>query len=397
MIFNSLGSNYDSKFVLRSLFSLPSKKKDSELKYFLEKKYGGKVILLYKGREALKLALKISGIPKGSKVGVNGFTCFVVYQAITEAGYKPVYLDIDGRSLNFNIKNLEEDKNIKALIIQNTLGNPVNIVPIKSFCDKNKILIIEDLAHSVGSFYPNNVEAGCVGDFTALSFSQDKIIDAVSGGALIVRNKKFKLSLNEVKYKNLSLNIKIHDRFYPLLTFLIRKLYPFGLGKPLHLFLKKVSALSEPLGSMSSIEYHTLPGWYSSLAIFEFLKHSGEIEHRKAITRVYLQDVNKKIISPQISVNYKDSSNIRFPIFIENRDDLIDYLKNNGIFISDIWYDAPIAPAKLISKTDYDEKCNESEKVSRQILNLPTHINISEKDVRKISALINQWLNTNQK
>lgn len=397
MVFNSLGSNYDLGFVTRSLFSLNLGNDSRKLINFLDKKYSGKSILLYKGREAIKIALKISGIPKGSKVGVNGFTCYVVYQAVTEAGYKPVYLDIGGRSLNFDVKILEENRNIKALIIQNTLGNPVDVFPIKSFCDKNKIVLIEDLAHSVGSVYPNGAEAGCVGDLTAFSFSQDKVIDAVSGGALIVRNNKFEEFLEDVEYIKLPLKNQIHDRLYPLLTFLIRKLYPMGIGKPLHFFLKKIKALSDPIGNISAIGFHKLPEWYTSLILYRFIKYDEEIKHREKITKIYLQSINKQIISDQISGNYKVSSNIRFPIFVSDRNSLINHLKNNGVYVSDIWYDAPVAPSKLINKTDYTGGCNKSEEISRQILNLPTNINVSEDDAERISALINKWQNTNQK
>jgi dTDP-4-amino-4,6-dideoxygalactose transaminase len=121
-----------------------------------------------------------------------------------------------------------------------------------------------------------------------------------------------------------------------------------------------------------------------------------EIEHRRIIAKIYIQNINRNIISPEVIKNCELSTNIRFPIFIDNRKNLINYLKENGIFVSDIWYDAPIAPSKLIGKTDYNGSCPESDKISKQILNLPTHINVSRKDAEKISALIN-WQNTNQK
>ena len=227
MVFNSLGSNYDLRFVIKSLLTFPTKTDSVRLKLFLEKKYNGKAILLYKGREAIKLALEISGLPKGSKVGINGFTCYVVNQAVVEAGYVPIYLDVGDWDLNFDLKNLEKHKDLKALIIQNTLGYPLDIVSVRSFCNKNNILILEDLAHSAGSIYDNKNDVGKIGDFTALSFSQDKIIDAVSGGALIVRNDKFKERLDGIVFSKLPNANRIHDELYPLFTYKIRKLYPF--------------------------------------------------------------------------------------------------------------------------------------------------------------------------
>ena len=93
-IFNSLGSNYNLRYVLKSLFD-NSANKNLKLKNFLEKKYEGKTILTYKGREALTLALKILNLPKESMVAINGFTCFAVYKAVEEAGLTPICLDLE--------------------------------------------------------------------------------------------------------------------------------------------------------------------------------------------------------------------------------------------------------------------------------------------------------------
>lgn len=397
MIFNSLGSNYDFLYVAKSLFSFPKRSDSLKLKNYLEKKYEGHAILLYKNREAVKLALEISDLPKGSKVGINGFTCFVVNQAIVEAGYIPVYLDIRNTDMNFDIKNLEKVKDIKALIIQNTFGCPHDITQIKSYCDKNGILIIEDLAHSVGSIYPNGKEVGTVGDFVALSFSQDKSIDAVSGGALIVRNKKFVNGVNDTKTLRTPIANQIRDRFYPLLTYVIRKLYPLGLGRMFHYVIKKLKILSDPMGNLSHIKYHALPNWNAYLARLQFDNSNYRVRHRRGIAEVYINNLDEGLLSSGVVKNCNLSSNIRFPIFVENRIGLINFLKKNGVFVSDIWYDAPVAPKKLINRTDYKKgMCKNAEVDAEIILNLPTHININKKDAERISAIINKWISTNQ-
>ena len=193
-IFNSLGSNYNFEFVLRSLFTKDAGKSRAALLGLLRKKYSGDVVLTYKGREALTLCLELSKLPKESVVAINGFTCVAVYKAVEEAGYAVELLDNELGDLNFTAKILEEklkkNPQIKAVIIQNTLGYPCDIEEIDKICKKNNLVLIEDLAHCVGASYSSGMEAGTIGDFTCLSFSQDKMIDAVSGGALVIRNKK---------------------------------------------------------------------------------------------------------------------------------------------------------------------------------------------------------------
>jgi perosamine synthetase len=380
-IFNSLGSNYNLKYVFQSLFS-DTNKKDLKLKNFLEDKYNGKAILAYKGREALTLALKILNLPKESCVAINGFTCYAVYKAVHQAGLTPVCLDLDPKNSDLNFppetleKTLKENNNIRVVIVQNTFGFPCDIEKIAQICAEKNIILIEDVAICVGAKYLNGKEAGRVGDFVALSFSQDKVIDAVSGGALVIRNKNFQ-GQNKFTFKNPKKQLK--DHMYPLLTYKIRKLYDFGFGKLLHYILKDFNLLSKPMNE-GLYDYYSLPNWHCNLALNEFKNLSKQLNHRKEIAKVYAKNLNKKILNSNITKNISISSNLRFPIFVDDRNILIKFLKKSKIFVSDILYD-DVAP-----------ECPSAVDVSRKILNLPTHINVSKQQALKISERVNLWL-----
>lgn len=380
--FNSLGSNYNLRYIFRSLFS-DSANQNQRLKNLLTEKYQGKTILTYKGREALTLALKILNLPKESSIAINGFTCVAVFNAVEKAGCIPICLDLDEENsdLNFSSEILEkvlrENNNIKAVVVQNTLGYPAGIEKIIKICEEKNIILIEDLAHCIGTKYNNGQEAGSVGDFVILSFSQDKIIDAVSGGALVIRNKKYQNYKNEFILKDPKSQLK--DKLYPLLTYKIRFLYDLGLGKTLHLILKKLNFLSKPMQE-GLYDFYSLPDWYCNLALIEFSNLIQQLNHRKEITKIYAEKLNKKILNSNITDKISLSSNLRFPIFIENRNSLIKFLKKNKVFASDIWYDN-VAP-----------ECLNAVIISKKILNLPTHINVTEKKAIRIAERINVWL-----
>jgi len=383
-IFNSLGSNYNLQYVFRSLFSDPSGQ-SLKLKNFLQNKYGGKVILTYKGREALTLALKILNLPKESCVAINGFTCYAVYKAINEAGLTPICLDLDEKNSDLNFtpeifkKKLEENKNIKVVVIQNTLGYPCDIEKIEEICKEKNVILIEDLAHCVGTKYKDRREAGSVGDFVTLSFSQDKIIDAVSGGALVIKNKKFQNHNLASQGETLQANQQLKDHFYPIFTYKIRFLYDLGLGKLLHYILKNSNLLSKPMQE-GLYDFYSLPNWHCNLALTEHSKLTQQLNHRKEIAKIYAKNLNKKILNTTIINKISISTNLRFPIFVESRGDLIKFLKKHKIFVSDIWYYS-VAP-----------ECPNTVEISHKILNLPTHINVSKKSALKISEKINEWL-----
>lgn len=164
------------------------------------------------------------------------------------------------------------------------------------------------------------------------------------------------------------------DKFYPLFTYLIRKTYSFGLGKIIHFILKNLRLLSSPMSPGSN-----LPN--SKLVLSQFEKLDDNLNHRKTIASIYAKLINPKILSPLIVKQIPLSTNLRFPIFVENRSALVKYLEKQNIFVSDIWYDEPTSP-----------KCPNSKIASSAILNLPTHINVNKLDAEKISNFLNQWL-----
>ena len=63
------------------------------------------------------------------------------------------------------------------------------IVQLRKICRKYKIILIEDAAEALGSFY-NNKHLGSFGDAGVLSFNGNKTITTGSGGMIITNNKK---------------------------------------------------------------------------------------------------------------------------------------------------------------------------------------------------------------
>lgn len=385
-IFNSLGSNYGSSEIWSAFFG--TKKSDSvnNLTQYLQEKYQAEVLLTYKGREALQLAFKAAALPKDAEVAINGFTCYAVYRAITYAGYKAHYLDIDKQTLNFTAESLDKavQKNpkLKVVIIQNTLGIMCDIMAIQKVCKQHNLLLIEDLAHSVGGQYANGVEAGTVGDMVMLSFGRDKLIDAVSGGALLVRTKKYATQLPDHLSKAPQA-ARFRDRLYPLLTAKIRWGYKIGIGKAVHAGFKKTGLLTRSVDA-ELYEGHSLTAWQSEAALRQLTKLSKEVTRRTELAKLYKKHL------PNL-IELQNSTNLRVPVQVEGREKLLEQLSQQGVRITDTWYDAPIAPPRFLKSTTYTNQCPISEGVTKQMINLPTHKHVKPKDVVKICEIISEW------
>jgi len=395
-VFNSLGSNYDFRFVLKQIFLSGNHNDYRKLVNKLSKHFDGEAFLFYKGREALHQALRAAGLPEDSNIAINGFTCYAVEEAVAKAGYMPSYLDIDTEQLHFSADTLRDavgrNPAIKAVVIQNTLGYVCDIEAISKVCKENKLVLIEDLAHSFGAKYADGTIAGTVGDFAMLSFGRDKVIDAVSGGALIARketSQKWMNDLNSNRHQPSARQLFV-DHLYPLSTWSVRKTYSVGLGKLKQVFLKKLGLL--PRATDGDFDGYTdLPDGYCANVGYIISKLHSSLAHRKKIADIYRQNLNSDMI-PEIAKTHASNIELRFPIMVSNRDDLLKYLKQNDIHISDIWYDSPIAPPRFMTKTHYKGECPKAERVSMRLLNLPTHINIDENKAQQICERINEFV-----
>lgn len=383
-VFNSLGSNYSIGFILKSLFTFGTDGSRATAKDTLKTQYGGDVTLTYKGRQALELAMHQSGLPAGSKVGINGFTCYVVYQAVERAGLVPVFVDVAPDSLHFGVKELQAAGDVDAIIVQNTLGLPVPIKEIQKYCQDTKTMLIEDLAHSMGAKYEDGREAGTVGDLVMLSFSQDKPLDVVAGGALIDRRPENTPSL---ELPLVSLWQQKKNRSYPFWTGLIRGTYGIKLGRYIHFGLKKLRLLATPM----SDDLKDLRGMSRSAALLlnGLLKNQAEIiQHRVAIAKIYQKELPQAMQYAAIG----KPSFLRFPIAVDDREDLIEMLRSQSVHIGDTWYDAPVAPKRYVGRTTYaNGQCPEAEKAVSRIVNLPTHKHITPEVAQQICAKIKQW------
>lgn len=382
MIFQSLGSNYSFVSALRILTTYAHDADHEKLIHTLEKRYGGIAYLYDKGRNALAAGLVGLDI---SDIAINGTTCSVVVDAIHYAKMNIAYLDIaaDG---NFDSKTLAEklktNPTIKAVIVQNTYGNPCDIASIEKLASEHKLILIEDLAHSIGQKYADGREVGTVGDIVMLSFGRDKIIDVVNGGALIIREPSLLQNI-KAPYLERKLTARLRDRIYPLLTYIVRRTYRIYLGR---FVARAMYALKLAEHSADGVikPIYKIPTWQAKLIDQELLHLESNLAHRQAIVDQYQKSLADQTIA--------SAPILRYPISVPSREKLIKHLAQHGFHLSDTWYDTPIGPKRKYQQMHYPEdRCPGVLELSEHIVNLPTHRNISIKKARQLAQLVKEY------
>ena len=159
------------------------------------------------GTSALHVSLLMSGVNQGDEVITQPLTFIATCNAISYCGAKPIFIDVDKDTLGLSPEALQSflEKNtlikehqcinkntgkiIKACIPMHTFGHSCQISEILEICSKYNIILIEDAAESLGSFYKGQ-HTGTFGSLGALSFNGNKIITAGGGGCIITNDIK---------------------------------------------------------------------------------------------------------------------------------------------------------------------------------------------------------------
>jgi len=154
------------------------------------------------GTAALHVAIELAGVKPGDEVISQALTFIATCNAITYAGAKPLFIDVDIDTMGLSptaLKSFLEDnterrvdgtfnklsgRRISACVPMHTFGFPCRIAEIAEICAAWNIALIEDAAESLGSY----VGAGHTGTFSSmatLSFNGNKIITTGGGGMII--------------------------------------------------------------------------------------------------------------------------------------------------------------------------------------------------------------------
>ncbi len=383
MKFQALGSHYDFAWAMRQLFATGSKRHSAQLVQRLERRYGGKAYLYDKGRNALSEAVRVSIHTDTPLIAVNALTCSVVVEAIDDTAATPVYIDVDPHTAHFTADALEKAFHarpaISAVIVQNTYGRPCDIAAIEAVVRKFDALLIEDLAHSIGQTYPDGREVGTVGDLVMLSFGRDKLLDAVNGGALIVRSQHLTETV-VAPNRWPRLRTQWQDRIYPILTWKVRSFYVSGLGKALLVAMYKfgLARRSADGGINRSLR---LPHWQAKLV----LKRLDSLEQTNLQRREHMSTYERYFGDELVS---KDGT-LRAAIAVADRAQTLKELRAAGYELRDTWYDTPIGPARKYATIAYPTNSLPiAVELAAKLINLPTHSHISTDDIERISAIV---------
>ena len=319
---------------------------ENEVKKYLDSK---SCVAVNSGTAALNLSLSLFNI-KNKEVIVPSLTFVSTVNAIIINGGKPIFVDVEPKTLCLDPEKISQliNKKTIAILPVHFAGMPCNIDLIERKCRKNKIYLIEDAAHAFGASY-NKKKIGKHGDIVCFSFHPVKNLAMPNGGLISINNKNHEKIKNELLSKRWCGITDRRDFFYDVKE----------IGN--NYYMNEFSA---------------------AIGRVQLKKIENMNKIRKKIAKVYEKEleVRKKIPFS------KNCSYHIYWIMIKNRKSFMEKMKNVGIETG-IHY----KPVHTMTKYKNSIKLPVTEKVGKEIVSIPIHPNLDEVDIRKIIKYINKF------
>lgn len=373
-----------------------NKNKDLLKNYFDINYPTSSTFLCQSGRAALYLIIS-SVIKPGDEVITQAFTCLAVPNAISWAGGKVVFVDIDQETYNIDPKDLGKKitSKTKVIIVQHTFGIPASLNQIKKICQRKKIFLIEDCAHALGATYDGH-PVGSLGDAAVFSFNQDKVVSGVCGGAAVIHNQQISKNLNRsLHLTNISNYNLVKILLHPLIWTVVLPLYEsFNLGKCIIWLARKLGIMgntisrAEEIGKMPNDLIKAISEPQAKFILEGLQRLEADNKRRREIAKRYRYELAN--LSIQHPKEEKDSWPIylRYPIQVEDPLKLFKLARQRSIILGK-WYNTPVFPYSVAAKNYYiPGSCPVAEKAGEKIANLPTSPNLSGQEITRVINVV---------
>jgi dTDP-4-amino-4,6-dideoxygalactose transaminase len=177
--------------VLRSGW-ITSGPKVKEFEAKLSEYCGGRPVRAFNsGTCTMEIALRIAGIGPGDEVITTPLSWVATSNVILTVGAKPVFVDIDPRTRNIDLRLIEAaiTPATRAILPVDLAGLPVDRDFLYAIAKKFKLRVIEDAAQSFGSTWKGK-RIGAIGDLVSFSFHPNKNVTTIEGGCLVLNDER---------------------------------------------------------------------------------------------------------------------------------------------------------------------------------------------------------------
>lgn len=303
------------------------------------------------GTDALQVALMSLKIGPGDEVITPGFTYIATAETVALLGAKPIYVDINPKTYNLDPLLLEAaiTPKTKAIIPVSLYGQCADFDTINKIADKYNLPVIEDAAQSFGATYKGKKSCN-LSTIACTSFFPSKPLGCYGDGGAIFTNDEE-------------------------LATIIRQIARHGQDRRYHHIRIGVNSRLDTLQAAI-----LLP----KLEILD-----DEIQARRQVASTYTQLLNEAGISTTPFIeSYNESAWAQYTIQVDNRDQVQDMLKKQGIPTA-VHYPIPLNKQPAVAS---DAMLPIGDLVAQNVMSLPMHpyltLNVQSEVIENIIKVI---------
>ena len=307
------------------------------------------------GLDALKLILRgykeMGLMQDGDEIIVPANTYIATILAITDNNLVPVLVEPTFEHLEIDIEQIEQHitPKTKGVMIVHLYGRIAYNDKLGEICKKHGLKLMEDCAQSHGCAW-NGVKTGALGDAAAHSFYPGKNLGALGDAGAVTTNDAELASV-------------------------IRALANYGSQKK---YVFKYVGMNSRMAETDAA------------ALDVKLKYLDEDnKSRQKLAAYYYANINNVLIT--LPSRIPDENNVyhQFPIFCERREELQQYLADNGVQTL-IHY--PIPPHKQECYRDWNSRSYPiTEKIHAQELSIPMNQVVSKEEAAEVVRVLNAF------
>lgn len=322
---------------------------EKEISSLLDVKYA---VATTSGTAAIFLSLKALGIGRGDEVIVPDITFIATANAVDLCGAKPILIDIDPATLNIDPNIIEKNitSKTKAIIPVHVTGRGADMEKILEIATKYNLFVVEDAAGALMSKH-NDKYLGTFGNIGCFSFSANKTISTGQGGMMVTNNEE-----------------------------LYKKLRP-------------LKDQGRPVRGTGGDDLHNTIGYNFRLTDLQAGAGLGQLTHlQERINRMKRNyELYQEHLKGVKEISFFSSRQEELPqwtdIVVEQRDKLVEFLKNAGADCRKYWL--PIH--KQLAYKLPDDNFPNSTKLCPQALWLPSAFTLTDEDVITVCKQIKNF------
>lgn len=330
---------------------------------FFEQRYDfRKCLLTTSGTDALEMCAMLCELKPGDEVIVPSFTFVSTALAFLREGAKVVFADSSKETPNMEVSQIEPliTKRTKVIAVVHYAGVACDMDPIMALAKKHNLIVVEDAAHSIDSFYKGR-PLGSIGHLAAFSFHETKNISSGEGGMCVINDERF-IRRSEIIWEKGTNRAEFYRG-------MVNKYGWCDMGSSF------------------------LPSEFNAAYLWAQLEQMDDIQNkRKHIWQKYYDGLNgktdPKIILPYIP-NYATNNAHMFYLLcpsFEYRTALIHHLKENNII--SVFHYLPLHSSKYYESKHDGRDLPNCENYANCLLRLPLYYELEDIEIDKIIKYI---------